>query len=61
MEQWKTANALYGDSDHIKYMRDGYEPFAIIPVQSEISPITRQPALSFIVFLKKFEINDAEK
>lgn len=50
---WKTITAMYGDPDHSKHMQDGYEPFAIIPMQGEVSPITRQVSISFMVFLKK--------
>lgn len=51
--QWTTATAEYGSPDHSKYMRDKFEPFAIIPMSAGVNQITRQPEVMFMVFMKK--------
>lgn len=56
--QWATMTAEYGSPEHVKHMRDNYEPFAVIPLAAGVNPITRQPEISFMVFMKKQIISE---
>jgi hypothetical protein len=50
---WSTVMAHYGAPEHEAYMRDGFEPFSVIPMSAGVNPITRVPEVAFMVFFKK--------
>lgn len=53
-KHWSTATAEYGSPEHQGFMRDGFEPFGVIPLQTNSTGVIGgTPSISFLVFFKK--------
>jgi hypothetical protein len=57
-KRWATANCGYGDEEHVKLMRDGWEPFSVVAIPT-MNQITREMSFAFVAFLKK-EVSENE-
>jgi hypothetical protein len=50
--KWGMAQAEYGSEDHIRLMREGWEPLNVVTVH-HTHQLSREVIISFLVFMKK--------
>ena len=55
---WSSIAAIYSSPEHENYMRDGYEPFTVLLMPVQDSPLIKQQNVALMVFLKKFIPDD---
>lgn len=58
MKKWGTATAVYGSSQHLELMNEGWEPFSTQVVPGETNMLTRQIEAQVWVFFKREKIEN---